>query len=167
MWRIQRVRAAHWTIAFITLAITLLASGWKGRWYSGKVDATIAEVCFLQRLYPVNVCYKPCISSSLRFDGSAAGDGPACHTLGEVLIWAYPPRWKAVFWFIAVSHLLNPLTKGRFSISGFRARFVQYRDTLGSDPHSDQTDRSFAFYMKHPCRGLLKSTSRRWQLLIG
>jgi hypothetical protein len=47
------VRAAHWTIAFIMLAITLLASGWKGRWYSGKVDATIAEVSFFFAFIPL------------------------------------------------------------------------------------------------------------------
>ncbi len=69
---------------------------------------------FLLRLYSVNVCDMPCISSSLCFEGSAAGDGPACHTLGEILIRAYPPRWKAVFCFIVVSHLLESIDIGPF-----------------------------------------------------
>ena len=43
-------------------------------------------------LYPVDVCGKPCIPSSLRFDGCPAGDGAPCHALGEVFIRAYSSR---------------------------------------------------------------------------
>ncbi len=108
------VRAAHWTIAFIMLAITLLASGWKGRWYSGKVDATVAEVCFFSALIPLMFMTSPVfhphyVSMAL----------PVVMVLLVILWERYsygniPPRWKAVFWFIAVSHLLESIDMGPF-----------------------------------------------------
>ena len=108
------VRAAHWMIAFITLAITLLASGWKGRWYSGKVDATIAEVCFFSAFIPLMFVTSPVFHP--HYVPMAV---PLVMVLLVILWERYsyghiPPRWRAVFWFIAVSHLLNAIDKGPF-----------------------------------------------------
>lgn len=108
------VRAAHWTIAFITLAITLLASGWKGRWYSGKVDATVTEVSFFCAFIPLMFITSPVfhphyVSMAL----------PLVMVLLVILWERYsyghiPPRWRALLWFIAVSSLLNAIDKGPF-----------------------------------------------------
>jgi len=107
-------RAAHWTIAFITLAITLLASGWKGRWYSGKVDATIAEVSFIGAFIPLMFITNPVFHP--HYVSMAV---PLVMVLLVILWERYsyghiPPQWKAVFWFIAVSHLLSSVDKGLF-----------------------------------------------------
>jgi hypothetical protein len=108
------VRAAHWTIAIITLAITLLASGWKGRLYSGKVDATITEVSFFCAFIPLMFVTSPVfhphyLSMAL----------PLVMVLLVILKERYshghiPPWWKALFWFIAVSYLLASIDMGPF-----------------------------------------------------
>ncbi|MGA7491035.1 MAG: glycosyltransferase family 87 protein [Syntrophobacteraceae bacterium] len=108
------VRAAHWTIAFIMLAITLLASGWKGRWYSGKVDATAAEVSFFCAFIPL--MFVTCPVFHPHYVSMAL---PLVMVLLVILWERYsyghiPPRWKAVFWFIAVSHLLESIDIGPF-----------------------------------------------------
>ncbi len=108
------VRAAHWTIAFIALAITLLASGWKGKWYSGKIDATIAEVCFISAFIPLMFVTSPVFHP--HYVSMAV---PLVMVL-LVMLWErysyghIPPWWKAVFWFIAVSHLLTSIDMGPF-----------------------------------------------------
>ncbi|MGO9413603.1 MAG: glycosyltransferase family 87 protein [Syntrophobacteraceae bacterium] len=108
------VRAAHWTIAFVMMAITLLASGWKGRWYSGKVDATIAEVSFFCAFIPLMFVTSPVfhphyVSMAL----------PLVMVLLVILQERYshghiPPWWKSLFWFIAVSYLLASIDMGPF-----------------------------------------------------
>lgn len=109
------VRATQWMLAFIMLALTLILSGWKGRWYSGKVDATIAEACFMGALIPLMFTTSPMfhphyVSMTL----------PLVIVL-FVLLWEkysyghIPSRWKALFWFIAVSHLLTSLDQGPFN----------------------------------------------------
>jgi len=108
------VRAAHWTIAFIALPITLLASGWKGRWYSGKVDATMAEVSFLSAFIPLMFVASPVFHP--HYVSMAV---PLVMVLLVILWERYsyghiPPRWKAVFWFVAVSHLLTSIDMGPF-----------------------------------------------------
>jgi len=108
------VRAAHWTIAFITLAITLLASGWKGRWYSGKVDATMAEVSFFCAFIPLMFMTSPVFHP--HYVSMAV---PLVMVLIVILWERYsyghiPRRWKAVFWFIAVSNLLTSIALGPF-----------------------------------------------------
>jgi len=108
------VRASHWTIAFIMLAITLLASGWKGRWYSGKVDATIAEVCFFSAFIPLMFVTSPVFHPHY----VSMAVVPVMVLL--VILWErysyghIPPRWKAVFWFIALSHILTSIDMGPF-----------------------------------------------------
>ena len=108
------VRASHWTIAFIMLATTLLASGWKGRWYSGKVDATIAEVCFFSAFIPLMFVTSPVFHPHY----VSMAVVPVMVLL--VILWGrysygrIPPRWKAVFWFIALSHILTSIDMGPF-----------------------------------------------------
>ncbi len=108
------VRAAHWTIAFIMLAVTLLASGWKGKWYSGKVDATIAEVCFFSAFIPLMFVTSPVFHPHY----VSMAVWPVMVLL--VMLWErysyghMPLWWKAVFWFIAVSHLLTSIDMGPF-----------------------------------------------------
>jgi hypothetical protein len=108
------VRVAHWTMAFITLAITLLASGWKGRWYSGKVDATVAEVCFFSSFIPLMFLASPVFHTH---HGAMAL--PLVMVL-LVMLWErysyghIPPRWQAVFWLFAVSHFLTSIGVGLF-----------------------------------------------------
>ncbi len=108
------VRGAHWAIAFILLAITLLASGWKGRWNSGKVDATVADVSFMCALIPLMF-----VGSPVFHPHYAAIAIPLVMVLIVILWERYsyghiPTRWKAVFWFIAVSHLLSSIDRWPF-----------------------------------------------------
>jgi hypothetical protein len=108
------VRVAHWTIAFAMLAITLFVSGWKGRWYAGKVDATVAEACFISALIPVMFTASPVFHP--HYVSMAV---PLVMVLIVILWERYsyghiPGRWKAVFWFVAVSHLLTSIDMGPF-----------------------------------------------------
>jgi hypothetical protein len=108
------VRAAHWTIAFVLLAITLLASGWKGRWYSGRVDATISEVSFISAFIPLMFVTSPV------FHPHYVSMAVPLVMILLVILWErysygnIPSRWKALFWFIAVSHLLSSVDRGPF-----------------------------------------------------
>ena len=108
------VRVAHWAIAFIMLAITLFASGWKGRWYSGKVDATMAEVSFIYAFIPLMFVASPVFHP--HYVSMAV---PLVMVL-LVMLWErysyghIPPGWQAVFWFIAVSHILTSIDMGPF-----------------------------------------------------
>ncbi len=108
------VRAAHWAIAFIILAVTLLASGWKGRWYAGKVDATVSEVSFIYALIPLMF-----VASPVFHPHYVAMAVPLVMVLLVILWERYsyghiPPRWQAVFWFIAVSHILTSIDRWPF-----------------------------------------------------
>src|SRR5208337_4512742 len=108
------VRVAHWTIVFTMLAITLFMSGWKGRWYSGKVDATIAEVCFIGAFIPLMFMASPVFHP--HYVSMAV---PLVMVLLVILWERYsyghiPPRWKTLFWFIAVSNLLTSIATGPF-----------------------------------------------------
>jgi hypothetical protein len=110
----QGVRAAHWAIAFMMLAITLLASGWKGRLHSGKVDATIAEVCYISALIPVMFIASPV------FHPHYVSMAVPLVMILIVILWErysyghIPALWKALFWFTALSHLASSIDRGPF-----------------------------------------------------
>jgi hypothetical protein len=99
-----RVRSVHWAVSSIMLAATLLASGWKGRWYAGKVDAAMAEVCSICALIPLM-----CVASPVFHRFYTAMALPLVMIL-LVMLWErssdsrLPSRWKALFWFIAASN---------------------------------------------------------------
>ncbi len=108
------VRAAHWTIVFLMLVITLAASGWKGRWYSGKVDATVADVSIFTALIPLMF-----VASPIFHPHYVSMAVPLVMVLIVILWERYsyghiPLRWKALFWFIALSHLVTSIDKGPF-----------------------------------------------------
>ena len=108
------VRAAHWVMAFIMLAITLLASGWKGRWYSGKVQATITDVTSMSALIPLMFMASPVFHPFY-----VAMAVPLVLVLLVILWERYPYGhiplvWQTMFWFIAVSLLLTSIDMGPF-----------------------------------------------------
>ena len=108
-------RMAHWVTAFVMMAITLLASGWKGKWYTGKVDATVNDAGFMAAFIPLMLVTSPV------FHPHYVSMTIPLVMLLVVIIWeqhhAYgniPAAWKAVFWFIAISHLLTSVDRGIF-----------------------------------------------------
>jgi hypothetical protein len=108
------VRAAHWAIVFAMLAITLAASGWKGRRFFGKVDATVAEVSYICALIPVMLMANPVFHP--HYVSMAV---PLAMVLIVILWERYsygriPAVWKGVFWFVAASHLVTSIDRGPF-----------------------------------------------------
>jgi hypothetical protein len=135
------VRTAHWAIFLTLLAATLLASGWKGAprrpasspghgggmlcpgpalnrpqpfLLSGKVNATVAEVCFISALIPVMFTATPVFHP--HYVSMAV---PLVMILIVVLWERYsyghiPARWKALFWFVALSHVASSIDRGPF-----------------------------------------------------
>lgn len=109
------VRAANWVIGFLTLALTLLLSGWKGRWYSGKVEATISEVAFLCALIPLMFTTSPV------FHPHFVAMALPLVLVMLVILWErfsyghIPARWQALFWFVALSHVLTSIDMGFFN----------------------------------------------------
>ena len=108
------VRIAHWAIVFILLATTLLASGWKGRWYSGKVDATVADVTFFTALIPLMF-----VASPIFHPHYVSMAVPLVMVLIVILWERYSYghislRWKGVFWFIIASHLVTSIDRWPF-----------------------------------------------------
>ncbi len=92
----------------------LLVSGWKGRWYSGKVEATIAEVSLLSAFIPLMFVAGPI------FHPHYVSMAVPVVMILIVILWErysfghMPLRWKALFWFIAVSQLLTSIDRGPF-----------------------------------------------------
>ena len=107
-------RMAHWVTAFVMMAITLLASGWKGKWYTGKVEATVKDAAFMAAFIPLMLVTSPV------FHPHYVSMTVPLVMLLVVIMWEYysygniPAAWKAVFWFIAISHLLTSVDRGIF-----------------------------------------------------
>ncbi|MGO9013578.1 MAG: glycosyltransferase [Dissulfurispiraceae bacterium] len=107
-------RMAHWVTAFVMMAITLIASGWKGRWYTGKVDATVKDAAFMAAFIPLMLVTSPV------FHPHYVSMTIPLVILLVVIIWEHypygniPAAWKAVFCFIAISHLLTSIDRGIF-----------------------------------------------------
>lgn len=107
-------RMAHWIIAFIMVSMTLLASGWKGRWYSGKVEATINEAVYMGAFIPLMLVTSPVFHP--HYVSMAI---PLVMLLVALLRERYchagmPALWKGLFLFIAASHILTAIDSGFF-----------------------------------------------------
>jgi len=108
------VRIAHWVTALVMMAITLVASGWKGKWYSGKVDATVKDAAFMTVFIPLTLVASPV------FHPHYVSMTIPLVMLLVVIVWecssdgSIPAAWKAVFCFIAISHFLTSINRGLF-----------------------------------------------------
>ncbi|MBF0505518.1 MAG: DUF2029 domain-containing protein [Nitrospirae bacterium] len=108
------VRVAHWIIAFVMIAITLLASGWKGKWFAGKVDATLKDAAFMSAFIPLMFVSSPIfhphyVSMAIPLVIILVGILWERHKYGNM-----PVEWKAVFCFVAVSHILTSIDRALF-----------------------------------------------------
>jgi hypothetical protein len=107
-------RMAHWVTAFVMMVITLIASGWKGRWCSGKIEATIKDAGFMAAFIPLMLVTSPV------FHPHYVSMTVPLVMIVVVVIWEYysygsiPATWKAVFCFVAISHLLTSIDMGIF-----------------------------------------------------
>ena len=105
---------AHWITAFAMMAITLFASGWKGKWYAGKVEATVKDTAFMAAFIPLMLVTNPV------FHPHYMSMTVPLVMLLVVITWEHysyggiPAAWKTVFWFIAISHLLTSIDRGIF-----------------------------------------------------
>ena len=105
---------AHWVTALIMMTITLLASGWKGKWYTGRSMRRSKMRIFMAAFIPLMLVTSPV------FHPHYVSMTVPLVMLIVVIMWEYhsygniPAAWKAVFWFIAISHLLTSVDMGIF-----------------------------------------------------
>ncbi len=109
-----RVRIAHWIIAFVLIATTLLASGWRGNWFVGNVDATLKDAALMSAFIPLMF-----VTSPIFHPHYVAMAIPLVMVLVGILWERYkygnmPVEWKAVFCFVVVSHLLTSIDRALF-----------------------------------------------------
>ncbi|MDR3617704.1 MAG: glycosyltransferase family 87 protein [Candidatus Obscuribacterales bacterium] len=108
------VRGIHWVIAFLMLALSLVLSGWRGRWYSGRVEATISEVAFMCALIPLMFITTPV------FHPHYVSMALPLVMIILVILWERYPygqtpfTWRFVFGFVTVSHILTAIDMGPF-----------------------------------------------------